>query len=136
RGLMRFLNRWPNYLAHLHSGLLQYDPERSALGGIDGHEQRNQGAGQQRGNAVGKRHFGEVGIRENTSPDQQKDKRPLQKVQAIFRSLSFCIHWLEPTLYNEHEDGENGRPGGTRTPNSRFWRPVLYQLNYWPKNSV
>src|SRR5262245_52549019 len=25
-----------------------------------------------------------------------------------------------------------GRPGGTRTPNSRFWRPVLYQLNYWP----
>src|SRR5262245_56610304 len=27
-----------------------------------------------------------------------------------------------------------GRPGGTRTPNSRFWRPVLYQLNYWPTN--
>ena len=26
----------------------------------------------------------------------------------------------------------NGRPGGARTPNSRFWRPVLYQLNYWP----
>ena len=25
-----------------------------------------------------------------------------------------------------------GRPGGTRTPNGRFWRPVLYQLNYWP----
>src|SRR5690625_133757 len=25
-----------------------------------------------------------------------------------------------------------GRPGGTRTPNPRFWRPVLYQLNYWP----
>src|SRR5436190_10552067 len=28
---------------------------------------------------------------------------------------------------------QSGRPGGTRTPNSRFWRPVLYQLNYWPK---
>src|SRR5690625_2531587 len=25
-----------------------------------------------------------------------------------------------------------GRPGRTRTPNARFWRPVLYQLNYWP----
>jgi hypothetical protein len=25
-----------------------------------------------------------------------------------------------------------GRPGGTRTPNTRFWRPVLYQLSYWP----
>lgn len=27
----------------------------------------------------------------------------------------------------------SGRPGGTRTPNFRFWRPTLYQLNYWPK---
>src|SRR5262245_46618768 len=25
-----------------------------------------------------------------------------------------------------------GRPGGTRTPNTRFSRPVLYQLSYWP----
>src|SRR6266496_1027805 len=25
-----------------------------------------------------------------------------------------------------------GRPGGTRTPNPRFWRPVLHQLSYWP----
>ncbi len=27
----------------------------------------------------------------------------------------------------------SGRGGGTRTPNTRFWRPVLYQLNYAPK---
>ena len=27
----------------------------------------------------------------------------------------------------------NGRGGETRTPNTRFWRPVLYQLNYAPK---
>src|SRR5690606_8352410 len=26
----------------------------------------------------------------------------------------------------------NPRPGGTRTPNRRFWRPVLYQLSYGP----
>jgi hypothetical protein len=25
-----------------------------------------------------------------------------------------------------------GRPGGTRTPSPRFWRPMLYQLSYWP----
>src|SRR4051794_37763890 len=25
-------------------------------------------------------------------------------------------------------------PGGTRTPNRRFWRPLLYQLSYWRKN--
>ena len=27
---------------------------------------------------------------------------------------------------------EVGRPGGNRTPNPRFWRPVLCQLSYWP----
>src|SRR5262249_14832213 len=25
-------------------------------------------------------------------------------------------------------------PGGTRTPNRRFWRPLLYQLSYWRIN--
>jgi hypothetical protein len=25
-----------------------------------------------------------------------------------------------------------GRPGGPRTPNLRFWRPLLCQLSYWP----
>jgi hypothetical protein len=25
-----------------------------------------------------------------------------------------------------------GRPGGNRTPNLRFWRPLLCQLSYWP----
>ena len=29
----------------------------------------------------------------------------------------------------------NGRSEGTRTPNPRFWRPVLYQLSYTPKVS-
>ena len=28
--------------------------------------------------------------------------------------------------------GESGRGGGTRTPNQRFWRPLLYQLSYTP----
>ena len=28
--------------------------------------------------------------------------------------------------------GDAGRRGGTRTPNPRFWRPVLYQLSYTP----
>jgi hypothetical protein len=27
----------------------------------------------------------------------------------------------------------NGRAGGARTPDPRFWRPVLYQLSYSPK---
>src|SRR6266849_4318502 len=28
---------------------------------------------------------------------------------------------------------EVGRPGGTRTPNMRFWRPPLYPCSYWPR---
>ena len=28
--------------------------------------------------------------------------------------------------------GDSGRAGGTRTPNRRFWRPVLYQLSHCP----
>src|SRR5688500_13749758 len=34
--------------------------------------------------------------------------------------------------------GEEGwsRAGGTRTPNRRFWRPVLYQLSYCPPVAV
>src|SRR4051812_8399586 len=28
------------------------------------------------------------------------------------------------------------RAGGTRTPNRRFWRPVLYQLSYCPPGAV
>ncbi len=29
--------------------------------------------------------------------------------------------------------GRPGRSGGTRTPNPRFWRPVLYPLSYTPR---
>src|SRR6202521_398093 len=29
-----------------------------------------------------------------------------------------------------------GRSGGARTPNPRFWRPVLYQLSYTPSSSI
>src|SRR5438046_2608739 len=28
-----------------------------------------------------------------------------------------------------------GRSGGARTPNPRFWRPVLYQLSYTPSST-
>src|SRR5579875_2546431 len=30
---------------------------------------------------------------------------------------------------------EPSRAGGTRTPNRRFWRPVLFQLSYCPRSS-
>src|SRR5205814_9024840 len=30
----------------------------------------------------------------------------------------------------------SGRPRGARTPNLRFWRPLLYQLSYWPASAA
>src|SRR6266480_5712540 len=30
----------------------------------------------------------------------------------------------------DHENVSKTRSGGTRTPNRRFWRPLLYQLSY------
>ena len=32
--------------------------------------------------------------------------------------------------------GRNGRSGEARTPNPRFWRPVLYQLSYTPSGRL
>src|SRR4249920_1971607 len=40
-----------------------------------------------------------------------------------------CPQPLAPDLYVL---AATGRPGGNRTPNPRFWRPVLCQLSYWP----
>src|SRR6516165_9125213 len=34
-----------------------------------------------------------------------------------------------------HRGTRIGRSGGARTPNPRFWRPVLYQLSYTPSRS-
>ena len=52
--------------------------------------------------------------------------------------LSRCRAWLTLTSHpagaprRRARPGQSGRPRGTRTPNPRFWRPVLYQLSYWP----
>ena len=35
-------------------------------------------------------------------------------------------------MLNKKGEIIDGRGGEARTPNTRFWRPVLYQLNYAP----
>ena len=51
-------------------------------------------------------------------------------IKSCFWSFIFrpCSTSETPTQFSNF----NGRPGGTRTPSPRFWRPVLYQLSYWP----
>ena len=56
--------------------------------------------------------FGSFGFVPGIHPE------PNRKVGRLFRT-SFA--WVLASR-------EYGRPGGTRTPNTRLWRPLLYQL--------
>src|SRR5207245_2284709 len=42
-------------------------------------------------------------------------------------------HPLIHSSNNPFNRFRGGRAGGTRTPNRRFWRPLLYQLSYRPR---
>ncbi len=54
----------------------------------------------------------------------------IQPDTLVFQLLrSSCCSCLQSIL------PFNGRPGGNRTPNLRFWRPLLCQLSYWPINN-
>src|SRR5580658_16631 len=43
-------------------------------------------------------------------------------------------HYIAPIAGEFQKLQRDGRSGGARTPNPRFWRPVLYQLSYTPIN--
>jgi hypothetical protein len=44
---------------------------------------------------------------------------------TVFKTVAIDHSATPPTMLA-------GRAGGTRTPNRRFWRPLLYQLSYRP----
>src|SRR5262249_15930309 len=54
----------------------------------------------------------------------------LTESSVVVFSATFLVAFYPdvPTLLI----GDVGRPGGNRTPNPRFWRPVLCQLSYCP----
>jgi hypothetical protein len=55
---------------------------------------------------------------------------PLDDGGAVFpRSRA---SWSCQSAAQHYQRHIGHRPGGTRTPNRRFWRPVLYQLSYGP----
>src|SRR5581483_10940998 len=49
--------------------------------------------------------------------------------------VATCAWFLGSSIPRPPHGREIGwsRAGGTRTPTRRFWRPVLYQLSYCPK---
>src|SRR6056297_2733590 len=89
-------------------------------------------------------------------PIQQREcKGPLDRVQALGYVCVRCRRSIVALFVNRNQAGpapagppvkcthresvedfrlKNGRPGGNRTPNLRFWRPPLCQLSYWPND--
>ena len=53
--------------------------------------------------------------------------------QLDLAGFSFLLFYKQKKILCRSKGSFSGRGGGTRTPNTRFWRPVLYQLNYAPK---
>ena len=51
---------------------------------------------------------------------------------AICRLVCRFMSAVDASLGSGEVGVESSRAGGTRTPNRRFWRPVLYQLSYCP----
>ena len=51
---------------------------------------------------------------------------------ALQHALGLSVH-CHGTACQFGDGRERSRAGGTRTPNRRFWRPVLFQLSYCPQ---
>jgi hypothetical protein len=51
---------------------------------------------------------------------------------GLIFAIYFLTNSIRTCLARRVPFGNAGRSGGARTPNPRFWRPVLYQLSYTP----
>src|ERR1700722_7664997 len=49
---------------------------------------------------------------------------------TVFKTVAIDHSAPPPVLPSQFSTSSSGRAGGTRTPNRRFWRPLLYQLSY------
>lgn len=62
------------------------------------------------------------------------EARTLRRCYGPLRGPSQILRSQQTTSRPSHRFSiSNHRGGGNRTPNRRFWRPVLYQLSYTPK---
>jgi hypothetical protein len=54
---------------------------------------------------------------------------------TVFKTVAIDHSATPPAHPIQFSLASSGRAGGTRTPNRRFWRPLLYQLSYRPSPS-
>ena len=79
--------------------------------------------------------IGRTGLLLGLGPRPRLGRGPPRRRRAVGLHLPLALE--HPLCLSVHfslspPGGLKRRAGGTRTPNRRFWRPVLYQLSYCP----
>src|SRR5262245_56774914 len=82
-----------------------------------------------------------VGHQEEQGGDHHDDEDPGGGNRGLAPGRPGDLGYFGADLANELDgilrharcSSESGRSGGTRTPDPRFWRPMLYQLSYTPR---
>src|SRR5215218_5827055 len=105
-------------------------PEDDRGDDADGHQHDHRVAGHRA--AVGPVHLPELGHHLAAERADAAQPRTAGALLAVPLGLPVHCEGLLLTPRRRSIVEGCGRPGGTRTPNHRFWRPGLYQLSYWP----
>ncbi|CAI8864575.1 Secreted protein [Pseudomonas soli] len=130
RGLSGFLAGRPHDFTDLGPRFLRQREERLTLRSLQGNEASNRSQGEKCKNAVQDRRRGVILITHNGDNHQSHYSQPLEQVETRFLGFSFGSHRGGSCKKKANHTEVNGRSGGNRTPNLRFWRPSLCQLSY------
>src|SRR6267378_7862274 len=75
--------------------------------------------------------LGQITLRSSPTMSSKFRMRPRRGVGVVVRCTLFALGSVGIALAMVVIP-ESGRGGATRTPDPRFWRPLLYQLSYTP----
>src|SRR6266567_7781966 len=75
--------------------------------------------------------LGQITLRSSPRMSSKLRIRPRRGAEVVVRCTLFALGSVGMALAMVVIP-ESGRGGATRTPDPRFWRPLLYQLSYTP----
>src|SRR2546426_1714573 len=75
--------------------------------------------------------LGQITLRSSPRMSSKLRMRPRRGAGVVVRCTLFVLGSVG-TAFAMVFIPESGRGGATRTPDPRFWRPLLYQLSYTP----
>src|SRR5205823_12275632 len=75
--------------------------------------------------------LGQITLRSSPRMSSKLRMRPRRGAGVVVRCTLFALGSVGTALAKVVIP-ESGRGGATRTPDPRFWRPLLYQLSYTP----